>query len=246
MNKNFRQRFSRSLNFSLFIICGVVLPAAAFVIFKQMSHISPADIEAYRALTAEASLEKGVSQTAPYQAKQKRVNVQKDVMYNQGISRLHICLKAKEAQMVLDRNEDSSELIEHMNNVTCAMQEEIFYQLPDGREVVKDSNDRFLLKNANPALTESFVDLEATSLKPMQVVRFLEADEASYFYQSDLFKASNVMITRFVAPGHELQKTWKEKQLLMKGIADSVDFSLNGKDLNFKATKLKATMFGKP
>lgn len=246
MSNGFRRRFTRSLNFYLFAVGLIVLPIVTLIIFNHMSHISSVDVEAYRALLAEASLDKGASQGAHYQAKQHRVNVQKDVIYNQGIFRLHICLKAKEAQMVLDRKEESSELIEHMKDVTCAMQEEIFYQLPDGREVVMDPNGRFLLKKANPELVESLVVADPADLKPVQVIRFLEANEASYFYQSDLFKASNVAITRFIAPGHKLQDSWKEKELLMKGIADSVDFSLNGKDLNFKAMKLKATLFGKP
>lgn len=246
MTRGFKHRFTRSLNFYLFAIGLFILPLATFGIFQQMSQISSRDVETYRTLTVDAASEKGASQSAPYQAKQKRVKVQKDVMYYQGESRLHICLKAKEAQMVLDRQEESSELVEHMNGVTCSMQEEVFYELPDGREAVMHSDGRLLLKNANPENDESFVAFDLAQAKPMQIIRFMEADKASYFYQFDLFKASDVTITRFVAPGHQLQESWKDKKIMMKGVADSVHFSLNGKDLNFKATKLKATMFGKP
>ena len=47
----------------------------------------------------------------------------------------------------------------------------------------------------------------------------------------------------FLVPGHQLKDFNDNKKLLMSGNADAVEFSLLGKDMNFKAYKLKAKFY---
>lgn len=83
------------------------------------------------------------------------------------------------------------------------------------------------------------------SKEPMQVIRYLEADEAIYRYKTDTFTAERVRISRYVVPGHELVENFEGVKPLMSGIAKKIEFSLSGEDLNFTAHGLKATLNGR-
>lgn len=78
--------------------------------------------------------------------------------------------------------------------------------------------------------------------KPIQVVRYMEADQADYFYKTEEFKASNVKMLRYTVAGHDLPTHFAGLKPTMRGTAESVQFFLSGSDLNFKADKLKLAM----
>ena len=79
--------------------------------------------------------------------------------------------------------------------------------------------------------------------RPMQIIRQLKADSATYHYQKDLFIAENVQITRYLIPGSELVESLEGGKLLMTGLAKRVEFSLKGSEPNFKAHQLKSSIY---
>lgn len=141
----------------------------------------------------------------------RRFNLRKDFYFTKGNERLQMWLKSASAELKLERQGGKNAVIEHMRDVTCYMQEEVYYAAPD---------------------------------KPMQIIRHLKADAASYHYQKDLFVAENVQISRYLIPGSTLVETGVEdNKLLMTGLAKRVEFSLNGSDPNFKAYQLKSSFY---
>lgn len=80
--------------------------------------------------------------------------------------------------------------------------------------------------------------------KPTQLVRYLEADSATYSYKNDEVIATDVKVFRYTLPGHLLPISMANFKPSMKGHAEMVQFSMGGQDVQFKAQKLKASMEG--
>ena len=108
---------------------------------------------------------------------------------------------------------ENQEVIEKMKGMSCILQEELFYLTPDGQE-------------------------EAV---PMQIVRYIEADNAVYHYQNDLLEAEDVKIFRYKLPGHHLVESFTEEPT-MRAIAKSVEISVLSKELSFKAKKMRVIL----
>lgn len=196
----------------------------------------------YRQLMSRAENSRKESKSTPYNAKQERTGVLKQVFFMEGPNRQQLRLFATDAQLVFDhRSNEQTEIVENMKNVKCLMQEELFYQLPDGREAVAQQDGRLLIKHADPKETESWLAKDTPGLIPMQIVRYMEAEKASYFYSNDKFVANQVNLSRHVLPGHQMVLTIdKKSKPMMSGVAETVEFSMSGQ-LNFKATNMKAS-----
>lgn len=81
------------------------------------------------------------------------------------------------------------------------------------------------------------------SQKPMQQVRYLEANQGTYHYTNQEFQASDVMLSLFHLPGHTLSpQSLDKKQAFLKGIAENVSLVFCEKSPQFQAEKFKATM----
>lgn len=206
-------------------------------------NVSQKDYNAYRELVASANPVNSEAKVPPYTAKQKRKGVQKDILFTQGNDRLQLRVNSNEAVLVLDHQGESTEILEKMQDVKCLMQEELFYKLPDGREALKHSNGRLLIRGSDGKDPSNWTNPETHGVIPMQHMRFLEAESATYYYKSDRFVANQVKVTRFTVPGHQLIQNIEGLKPTMKGLAKSVEFSLADKELNFKAYQLKATFY---
>lgn len=223
------------LRFPTISICALLLffIVGGFTIYS-LSFVTDADRREYQALMEHTDPE---HQEENYSARQRHGQVCKDMLFFDKGQRLHLRLRCAEADLILDRHEERTEMMEQMRHVTCCMQEELFYLLQDGQELVKKSDGQFGLRN-DPNM---IVSIEQQTIEPMQVIRYLTADSAVYHYFNDQFIAENVHISRFVVPGHALTETFMQMKPLMTGTARTVHFSLSGKDLNFVAHDLKAT-----
>ncbi|HEY4832460.1 MAG TPA: hypothetical protein VIH61_07885, partial [Waddliaceae bacterium] len=78
--------------------------------------------------------------------------------------------------------------------------------------------------------------------KPMQRVRYLEADQACYNYNSHLFVAEDVRLWKYQLEGHEPPTQFKKTHPLMHATAHSIEFSLRGKKLDFTAHQMRAAV----
>ena len=234
---------TRNRFFVRILAINLVAFAAVFVFFMvSMTSPSSQQVEDYRQLMSRAENSRKESKTTPYNAKQERNGILKQVFFMEGPNRQQLRLFATDAQLVFDhRSNDQTEIVENMKNVKCLMQEELFYQLPDGREAVAQADGRLLIKHADPKEADSWLSKDAPGLKPMQIVRYMEADRASYFYSTDKFVANQVNLSRHILPGHQMVLTIdKKSKPMMNGIAETVEFSMSGQ-LNFKATNMKAS-----
>ena len=123
------------------------------------------------------------------------------------------------------------------------MQEALYYLTPDGKNATLQPNGKVLVQGADSSLPGSWYEEDDPRLTPMQRIRHLEADSGYQNYTDNLFTAQKVTLSRFEVPGHKLVETFAQGNLLMKGLAESVEFSLGGKEVNFRAHQLKATFY---
>ena len=227
------------------VIAGfILLPTLIFGLYKFVTTLNPEHQAIYQELMVSSGIKKSDIKSSPYQVKQLRNQVQKDILFSENESRMQLRLIADDSKMVLDHNDNQTEIVEHMNNVVVSMQEELYFVLPNGDEAVFSKNGELILRNRDPKIKSSYVSKNHPKIKAMQIVRLLEADRGTYHYKSELFHAENVNIQRFVMEGHAFIKDLPKEKMIMSGIADSVEFSLDGKNMNFKANKLKAKFYG--
>ena len=180
----------------------------------------------------------GIIAYSVYVARQQRVGVRKDILFTEKDGRIQLKLLSAATELVFDQNEEKLQIVENMNDVRCYMQEELFYLLPDGREVKKAKDGMFVLRDK-----DEVVETEEKLLQPMQIVRVLDAALASYTYSTDLFVARHANVSRYLLPGHTFTGEVDKGKLMMSGIAQVVEFSLGGESLNFKAYHLKAKFY---
>ncbi len=140
----------------------------------------------------------------------KRGEVRKRIWY-QDDTPLHILIDSPESELFFFRQNHKVEMIEQLANVTCIMQEELFYK--DGR--------------------------------PMQKVRYLEAVRGCYHYNTHLFVAEEVKLWKYLLEGHQPPETIDNGTPLMAATAESIEFSLKGKKLDFLAHKMRAILNSK-
>lgn len=216
-----------------FIICVVTLWVA-------LGRYSLEDEAAYQKLmqSQDESLE-----INNYTSRQRRLGVQKDIFFSDEGPRLQLRLQSARTQLALDHHDNQVEVVEQMHDVVCCIQEELFYKLSDEREAYRQEDGRLLIKHADPKEASSWVHSDDSAVQPMQLVRLVEADMAFYYYKNNQFLAENVRVAHYVAFGHTIDQAAKRAQSLMDGTASWVEFSLGGKDLNFKAHQLKAKFY---
>lgn len=167
---------------------------------------------------------------------QIRQQVQRDIVWGDTNNRLHALLCYDSSDFIFAHPENSNEVVENMYLVTGYMQEELYYLLQDGREIFQQPDGSWSLRTGLPYLPT--LD-EKMTWKPMQLIRYFEADRANYHYRTDLFIAHEVKINRFKVPGHVMIIP-KGYPPLMQGTAARIEFSFNGKTPNFRAIEFKA------
>ena len=75
----------------------------------------------------------------------------------------------------------------------------------------------------------------------MQIIRYIEADKATYNYASQLFVAEDVKLWKYKLEGHEPPSDLSQTDFLMSGTARTVEFAFKGEQFDFQAHSLKAT-----
>jgi hypothetical protein len=176
-----------------------------------------------------------------YQASQNKIHLQKDILLMSGKQPLQLRLCADNSELVFEKQEDRDEIYEKLHGVNCVMQEELYYLLPDGREVVILDEGELKVRHASSDDPNAKIPLNTPGLVPRQIVRYLEAEKAIYHYKNDSLVADEVLFSRYTAFGHRIDEIKKEK-MLMEGIADKIKFSLSS-HLNFKVYGMKASFF---
>jgi hypothetical protein len=196
------------------------------------------DYEEYLQLMEKAKPAKSDVPTPQVASKQTRKQVQREFFWNTPTGRLQTLLRYDNSSFSSDKAEDRREVIENMQHLTGYMQEELYYQLKDGREVIPQDDNSWKLRNGDPYLPTAG---EESSWKSMQVIRYFAADTADYYYNSNLLIANQVDLIRFKAPGHLLVTTRQGYKPLVQGVARAIECSFAEGKPNFKAIELKAS-----
>ncbi len=77
--------------------------------------------------------------------------------------------------------------------------------------------------------------------KPMQLVRYMQAENATYHYNTQLFTAEATLFWRYRLEGHEPVSSVEGHEPIMSATAQTVEFTLKGKEIDFQAHRLRAT-----
>ncbi|MCH9627481.1 MAG: hypothetical protein S4CHLAM2_11220 [Chlamydiales bacterium] len=77
--------------------------------------------------------------------------------------------------------------------------------------------------------------------KPMQLVRYMEATRATYHYTTQIFTAEGTQFWRYRLEGHEPVSTIEGHEPIMSATAQTVEFTLKEKEIDFQAHQLRAT-----
>ncbi len=201
----------------------VVFAVSGWMFYRDA--ISEDNVQKYHQLIASANPINSNMKASPYTASQQRQGIQKDVYFFHDGQRLQTRLRSSDSTMVLDNQEEGLEIIEKMQNVKGAMQEELYYLLPDGREVVH------LADGMDLSGKDAWI--------PMQRVRYMEADFATYYYNSEKLMADGVKIYSYIMPSHKLPDSFNEAKPVMTGTARSIECSLAGRSMAFRADELQ-------
>lgn len=219
-------------------ICLVLMLLFAFFV----KHTSEEDILDYQALMKFSGEDKNVIPETSYTLNQSRQRVRKDIVFVEGGDRKKLRLTSAKADVIVDKVNRNTMVDEKLMDVCCWMQEEVYYKLQDGREAKRQPDGKLLLRKSKPEEAEEWIDETMVQAEPWQKLRFMQADVAYYSYSSEILDAEQVRILRYQLPGHELPDSIEGLIPMLDGVADAVSFSLGGKELNFKATKFKATV----
>lgn len=76
--------------------------------------------------------------------------------------------------------------------------------------------------------------------KPMQEVRYMDAKRACYNYNTQVFIAQEAKLWKYRLAGHEPILNVNNQKPTLSGVAHTVEFSIKGKNLDFKAHRFRA------
>lgn len=168
------------------------------------------DQSAYLRLMEQTDIERAES-AMTYKAQQTRFNVHKHFLFVKNHQRLQACLRSRSSELVISQQGHQGEMVEHFKQMTCQMQEALVY--------------------VDPHIKEN----KASSTIAKQYVRYVEADEASYHYDTQQLFAQQALLSRYILAGHDLVSSFKQFNPFMKGKASSVELILNSEQPAFKA-----------
>lgn len=236
-----KRRGSNFYRFFCYAIAICLLIGVAFAL--TIKTVTESDQDEYQELMRKfAGEDKNVIPETSYTLNQRRQGVRKDIVFVEDGDRKKLSLTSAKAEVIVDKIDKHILVNEKLMDVCCWMQEELYYRLPDGREAKRQPNGLLLIHKGHPEDPQAWIDERVTTVEPWQRLRYMEADVAYYSYASEILEAERVNISRYDLPGHDLLEHFDGFTPLLTGLAESVSFSLGGKELNFKATKFKAVV----
>lgn len=168
------------------------------------------DYHFYQRLMSYSDADKQVQQNQAI-AKQERVHVQKQLMFKQDCQRLQWRLESAHSEVFLSKNGNGMEFIEKLHGMTGTMQEKIL----------------------------NVADDETASAGPFQLIRKIEAEDATYRYRNRQLLANQVRLTRYRIPETRWIQDLSSYHPYMEGQAQSIQMILSRQPA-FKAQNFQA------
>lgn len=220
-----------SWRFSLISWIAVALfPLLLFGVFHFFLKYRPQDFTTYEQLIRDSNPHVVHASDSAFTTTQEHHQMHKEIRYFRERNPLLARIHSTDAQLMLEHKDHDIEVSERMHEIVAFMQEELFYVLPDGREIKQLADTSWIDRNSKLPL-----DCLPELTQPMQLVRYIKARNGTYYYQQDYFTGDQVEIMQFIAPGHALIDSIAELQPVMKGKAQTVEFALIDNDLRFSA-----------
>lgn len=211
-------------------VCGFIfrIEKKDYILFKKITEDSKS-LPMHDSLSSSSQSRKGITKNIRYQGKNSHF--------------FH--MTSHSSQLHFFNNQGKIELKEDFEKVHCLMQQELFYLLPDGREAVKNSSGRLLVRECDPRCEDSWISSSLPGLIPMQILYLLTAEKAHYTYVSQIFEVEDVELWKYRVPGHESTFSPGEKALLfMHATADRAMIYLDEAAPSFTAEKLRGNVYG--
>lgn len=208
-------------------LLGVLLICGAF--YWSLARVSEGDLKGYSKLVESSQPNQGpVAKTTTH----VRRDLQKDLYFNRHAGTEQFRLKSGEARVMLVARGSHHHVVEHLEQVCCWYQEELFYRFADGSTLSTQ-------EPLGGALAPVAVAFHA---QPRQRLLYLEADLAVYNYQLQNFIAKDARLWRYELPGHQLEEQVDKAHALFSGVADQVDISFGDHGILFQAGGFKAIL----
>lgn len=225
------------------ILSGTLLLATTTLLIAYLIHITKADYTLYEEILYDSDPSKWSKQSAAEIGHQDRKLVDKQIWIQRDNERLFCRLKAASSQLRYSLSNENVGLVEDLNGVYGQIQEELFYRLPDGREALPGEGGRLLLRGSNPLNPEGYISSETPGLESWQQIHIFEADNATYTYKAKQLVAQNCTIKRYILPGHRIPEDLDHGELLMRGIAHTVSFTLEDENPLFHAQNMRTSIY---
>ncbi len=221
----------------------LILTAVTAVMLVFLLRTGRRDYQEYEEILRAANPEAFSNELDVEVGRQQREGVEKNIWFSEENDRLHLRLISESSELLFSSYGRQQELLEHLDGVQITMQEALYWLTPDGKKASRQPDGRILVEGADPNLPSSWYKEDDPALVPMQRIRYLEADRGVQNYTDNLFTAEQVTLSRYLTTGHTLTDDLQAGQVLMKGLARSIDFSLGGGSIQFRAHQFKATFF---
>lgn len=234
----------KPLYFSAAFWTALSLIAAGWALFYfTVGHYAEDDKNSYEKLV------NGENENNPIEthvSKQRRSGLQKNMYFNDNYQRLEFKVNSGSSELALERKGRHLEVVEHLHDVVCWLQESVSFVLPDGRHAFPYEEGRLLIENKTAEEPASWIPADTPGILKEQIVLKLTAENAVYHYNGGLFEANNVNLWRYKTSESSFEEAPPASHLMTEGAASKVEFSLGGKGVNFKADNFKAKFFMNP
>lgn len=213
-----------------------------FLLFKATG-ISYKDEEKFRELVESSPKKQRKDRIRQKQelTQQTRWNVTKTIYIAEKPLKRQVELKAKRSKVVVISKRPHMQVSETFFDVNGIAQQELYYRLKDGSEVLYNEQGNLITRTGKPL--DPYID--KTSLEPTQRFRYFEADRAVYDFQSHQLIAHNVHFWTYTTSGHDVvldralldpEATGKASRMVLYLNASDAKKSFSADNLSFEFT----------
>ncbi len=206
----------------VFVIYAGILGLFAFFLLRLV-HITPQDRSDYDELLSFFS-----RSDTKHHLSSDRTEVLKDLWIHRKDDLYHYSVFGENTSLHLDqRGKNGDTVTEDMQAVSCYLQQKKYYLDENGIEKTPD------------------LFVEGKTYFPQQQICHIQAKNGHYDYLKKHFNGESVDLDVFQIPGHDLKFPCGilEGKLLLKGVADTIEFHFSENKPHIHTHNLTATIF---
>lgn len=218
-------------------IATIILISTTILMFIRITNITKNSLQEYETLLKESTPQ---DSNPDRQFQQERGKTCKDYWYKKNKERLNAKIFSEKSELTVSFKGKTTEIIEDMQAITCIIQEECYYLLPDGSEAVVDKNGTIIKKNTADGDKPLKFKKGSSLIEPIQKIRLIKSPKGSYNYNTKVFSAEDANFSIFTSTGHDINSIIFPEKPSLSGIAKTMSFYFEEKEPIFKAKHIKA------